>query len=123
MKKSSGYENELESHIQKERAAVKLSSKVGELLYNNGIELVFFRNHLVDITISEILKLHEYSRNVVNKPVDIFTTSQLAKIILSMNLAPSKLDIGKLASEWLNQKKETEMLNFLKILPSLVVLL
>ena len=37
MKKSSGYENELELHIQKERAAVKLSSKVGELLYNNGI--------------------------------------------------------------------------------------
>jgi len=115
MKKSSGYESELELHIQKERAAVKLSSKVGELLYNNGIELVFFRNHLVDITISEILKLHEYSRNVINKPVDIFTTSQLAELILSMDLAPAKLDIGKLASEWLNQNKETEMLDFLKI--------
>lgn len=115
MKRLSGYESELELHIQKERAAVKLSSKVGELLYNNGIELVFFRNHLVDITISEILKLHEYSRNVVNKPVDIFTTSELAKIILSMDLAPAKLDIGKLASEWLNQTKETEMLDFLKI--------
>ena len=38
MKRSSGYESELELHIQKERAAVKLSSKVGELLYNNGIE-------------------------------------------------------------------------------------
>ena len=35
------YENELKSHVQQERAAVKLSSIVGELLYDQGIELVF----------------------------------------------------------------------------------
>ena len=54
------YEKELKSHMEQERAAVTLSSKVGELLYDKGIELVLFRNHLLDITISEILHLHEY---------------------------------------------------------------
>ena len=61
METKDGYEKELNLHIERERAAVKLQSKVGELLYDKGIELVLFRNHLTDITISEILNLHEYA--------------------------------------------------------------
>lgn len=104
METSVAYEQELKSHVEQERAAVKLSAKVGELLYDKGIELVFFRNHLVDVTIAEILKLHVYSKRVVNKPVDIFTSTELAEEILQMDLAPSKLDIGKLSSEYLSEK-------------------
>ena len=104
MKAAQGYENELKSHIERERAAVKLSSKVGELQYDKGIELVLFRNHLTDVTVSEILNLHEYARQVVNKPIDVFTSSELAKEILQMDLVPSKLDIGKLSSEWLEEQ-------------------
>jgi len=82
-----GYETVLKSHVERERAAVKLSSKVGELLYDKGIELVLFRNHLTDITISEILNL---------------------------NFAPAKIDIGKLASEWLVEKdNHSSKANFL----------
>jgi len=101
-----GYEKELNAHVKKERAAVVLSSKTGELLYDKGIELVLFRNQLLDVTISEILNLHDYAKNVVNKPIDVFTTSELAEQIYAMNLAPAKLDIGKLASEWLTNQSE-----------------
>jgi len=104
MESAVGYEKELNSHVERERAAVKLASKVGELLYDKGIELVLFRNHLLDTTISEILNLHKYSRNVVNKPIDVFTTSELAEELLQMDLRPSKLDLGKLANEWLTEK-------------------
>ena len=101
-----GYEKEHRYHIERERAAVKFAGKVGELLYDKGVELVLFRNHLTDITISEILNLHEYSRKVVNKPIDVFTTSELAELIYKMDIAPAKLDIGKLASEWLAEKEK-----------------
>ncbi|MDG1334165.1 MAG: glyceraldehyde-3-phosphate dehydrogenase [Crocinitomicaceae bacterium] len=104
METALGYEKELKSHIEQERAAVKLSSNVGELLYDKGVELVFFRNHLNDITVAQVLKLHVYSTKVVNKPVDIFTSAELSQELLSMDLAPAKLDIGKLASEWLNEQ-------------------
>ena len=104
MEAAGGYEKELKSHVEKERAAVKLSNKIGELMYEKGIELVIFRNHLTDVTISEILNLHEYARKVVNKPIDVFTSSELAEEIFKMELAPSKLDIGKLSSEWLAEQ-------------------
>lgn len=100
METAVGYEKELNLHVQRERAAVKLSSHVGELLYDKGIELVLFRNHLTDTTISEILNLHEYAKNVVKKSIDIQTTAGLAEELLKMDLAPAKLDIGKLASEY-----------------------
>lgn len=101
MESLNGYESELNAHVKRERAAVVLASKTGELLYDKGIELVLFRNHLLDTTISEILNLHEYAKKVVNKPIDIFTTSGLAEELYEMDLAPAKIDIGKLANEWL----------------------
>ena len=108
METALGYENELKSHIERERAAVKLSSNVGELLYDKGVELVLFRQHLMDTTISEILNFHEYADKVVNKPIDVFTTSELSNELLEMDLAPAKLDIGKLASEWIAEQANYE---------------
>ncbi len=109
------YEKELKSHIEQERAAVRLSSRVGELLYDKGIELVFFRNHLTDVTVAEILKLHVYSQRVVKKPVDIFTSADLAEELLNFDLAPAKIDIGKLASEWISEQgKYSSKADFLK---------
>ena len=115
------YEKVLQLHIKKERAAVKLQSKVGQLLYDKGIELVLFRQSLIDVTISEILNLHEYAGEVVNKPIDVFTTSELADIILASEVVPSKLDIGKLASEWIAEQasfssKEEFLINKLRFL-------
>jgi glyceraldehyde 3-phosphate dehydrogenase len=37
----------------------------------------------------------------VNKPIDVFTTSDLAETLMTLDVTASKLDIGKLASEWL----------------------
>ncbi len=108
MEAALGYEKELKSHIERERAAVTLASKVGELLYDKGIELVLFRNHLTDVTISEILNLHTYAKKVVNKSIDVFTTAALAEELLKLDLAPAKLDIGKLASEWIEEKDSFE---------------
>lgn len=109
-----GYESELQEHVKRERAAVKLASKTGQLLYDKGIELVLFRNHLIDTTVSEILDLHDYAKKVVNKPVDVYTTSELAEALLTLDLAPSKMDIGKLASEWLENTSMSKM-DFLKL--------
>ena len=98
------YEKQLDAHVSRERAAVKLASKTGQLLYDQGVELVLFRNHLVNLSVSEILNLHEYAAKVVNKPIDVFSTSELAEELLSIDLAPSKLDIGKITFEYLEEK-------------------
>ncbi|NOQ73284.1 MAG: glyceraldehyde-3-phosphate dehydrogenase [Crocinitomix sp.] len=103
METSTGYEKELQNYINNEKAAVKLANYVGELLFNKGIELVLFRNHLLDTTNSEIINLHDYAENVVGKKIFITTTASLAEELFSMDLAPSKIDIGRLAYEWIQE--------------------
>ncbi|MCH2235390.1 MAG: glyceraldehyde-3-phosphate dehydrogenase [Crocinitomicaceae bacterium] len=99
-----GYEKELKSYLDKERAAVKLANFVGNLLYNKGIELVLFRNHLVDITASEVINLHDYAKKTVGKEIFISTTSALAEELYNLDIPPAKIDIGKLAYEWISEK-------------------
>ncbi len=98
------YSNELQVYVNQERAAVDLANSVGKLLFDKSIELVLFRNHLADTSVTEILRLHKYAAEVVGKPINIFDTADLAKELYEMELAPAKIDIGKLASEWLSAR-------------------
>ncbi len=98
------YNKELETWINKEMAAVDLISAVGNLLYHKSVELVLFRNHLLDTSVSEVLNLHKYAADVVEKPIDIFATSAIAKKLLTFDLLPAKIDIGRLSAEWLEEK-------------------
>ena len=52
-----GYETSLNEYVKQERTAVQLINSIGELMFNKGIELVLFRNHPVDISISELIHL------------------------------------------------------------------
>lgn len=95
-----GYEAGLKEYVDREKASVDLLNSVGKLMYERGVELVFFRNHLLDVSISQVLGLLDYSEKVVKKPVDAATTSLVARELLSLDLAPSKIDIGKLTFEF-----------------------
>ncbi len=97
---NAGYEAGLKEYVDRERAAVDLTNSVGQLMYGKGVELVFFRNHLLDISISEVIKLFNYAEQVVKKPIDVDTTAAVARGLLELDLAPSKIDIGKLAHEF-----------------------
>ena len=98
------YSNELKAYVNQEKAAVELLSNVGRLLFDKSIELVLFRNHLVDINATEVLRLHKYAAEVVGKSISIFDTADLAKCLYAMDLAPAKIDIGRLASDWLVER-------------------
>jgi glyceraldehyde 3-phosphate dehydrogenase len=110
-----GYEAGLKEYVDRERAAVDLNNSVGQLMYGKGVELVFFRNHLTDIGISEVLNLFDYAAQVVKKPIDIYTSASIARDLLTLDLAPSKLDIGRLTHEYLTiSPKPASTLDFLK---------
>jgi len=94
------YSEKLNAFIAEEKAATNLINSVGNLLYNKGIELVLFRRHLIEKNVSEILRLHQYASNFVKKPINIFDSAKLAQILTTMDLAPSKIDIGKLTYEY-----------------------
>jgi glyceraldehyde 3-phosphate dehydrogenase len=98
------YENSLKSWIEDEKAALELINVVGKLWFDKSIELVIFRNQMVDRSASQLLQLHHYAREVVKHPLSIQDTLALAKAIFRAQIAPSRLDIGRIGVEWLDEK-------------------
>ncbi|RAV30037.1 glyceraldehyde-3-phosphate dehydrogenase [Sinomicrobium soli] len=94
------YEKELAFQADRRRASVEFIKTVSDLWYDNSVELVLFRNQLIDRSVSEIINLHEYAGAFVEKPISIFDTVEIAHVIKQMNLPPAKIDIGKLTYEY-----------------------
>lgn len=100
MVKGQSYETELNAWVKQEKAAIELIKVVGELWFENAVELIMFRNQLIDRSSSEIINLHLYAKNMVKQPITIFDTLLLANELLKLTLAPSRIDIGRLCGEW-----------------------
>lgn len=94
------YEKELSFQTDRRKATVEFIKIVSDLWYDKSIELVLFRNQLIDRNVSEILNLHEYAGEFVQKPISIFDSVEIAQAIKTLNLPPAKLDIGKLTYEY-----------------------
>ena len=93
------YNEEVISQAQTRRTTVEFINIVNDLWYDKSIELVLFRNPLVDKRASEVLNLIAYAKEFVSKPISIEDALDIAKAIQQIELPSSKLDIGKLAYE------------------------
>jgi glyceraldehyde 3-phosphate dehydrogenase len=94
------YEKELAFQADRRRASVEFIKIISDLWYDKSIELVLFRNQLIDRNVSDILNLHEYAGAFVEKPISIFDSVEIAQAIKDLDLPPAKLDIGKLTYEY-----------------------
>ena len=99
-----GYEGQLNDWIDSERAAIELISITGNLWFEKSVELIIFRNQLFDRSASEIMKLHQYAKDIVKKPIHVKDTALLARELLKAELVPSRIDIGRLCAEWAHER-------------------
>ena len=102
------FDAELNDWIAREKAAIQLMSIVGTLRFDRAVELIIFRLQLHDCNVGEVLAHHEYARKMVRKPISVFDSLQVAQGLVSMNLAPAKIDLGKLTHEWLEARAKGE---------------
>lgn len=98
---TTSYNQLVQNRIAHEKLATRFIKAINDLWYDKGIEMVLFRNQLIDKRASEILSLHNYAKKVVGKPIEIESTTSLLENMLSLDLCPARMDIGKIASEWL----------------------
>ena len=103
------YEKELAFQADRRRATVEFIKIISDLWYDKSIELVLFRNQLIDRNVSQILNLHEYAGEFVQKPISIFDSVEIAQAIKTLDIPPAKLDIGKLTYEYHIEKYNNAM--------------
>lgn len=99
-KANAEYQTQLNDWIVQEKAGIELIGIIGKLWFERSIELILFRNQLVDRSVSEILNLHFYAKNIVKKNISVQDTLAIATEISNADVCPSRVDIGKLAFEY-----------------------
>ncbi len=97
------YDKQLNDWVNKEKSGVDLLNSVGTLMYDKGIELVLFRKHILEIGVSELMNYFSYANNIVGRENNVETATLLASEMLKMDLAASKIDIGLLTAEYIEE--------------------
>ncbi len=110
------YITSLNDWSYQEKLANEFISVVYKLFYDKSIELVLFRNQLIDRSSSVILYRHSYAENIIDKPLRIKDSLKLAKAILHADIGPARIDIGRLNREWTEERNnftdEDDFVNF-----------
>lgn len=106
MSNNTSYEKELAFQADRRKATTEFIKLISDLWYDKAIEIVLFKNQVIDKNVSDIINLHEYAGEFVQKPISIFDSVEILRAINDIPLPPAKIDIGKLTYEFHTQEDE-----------------
>ncbi len=98
------FDKSLKTWIDDEKAAMEFINVIGKLWFDKSIELILLRSQLIDRGAGKILNKHVRAETILKKPVRVQDSLLLAKAILAEDIAPARIDIGRLNSEWTDEK-------------------
>jgi len=102
-------ETQFESHLstwrEDEKAALELLKIVGDLRFDRSIEIILFRRNIYDSRPTEVMNDHLFAKNYSKQPITVQMSVKIAKAISKLDLAPSRIDLGKLATRWLSSEE------------------
>jgi glyceraldehyde 3-phosphate dehydrogenase len=109
------FEKTLKNWITDEKAATEFINVIAKLWFDKSVELILFRRQLLERSASSILSKHSYAETIIKKPLKIQDSLLLAEAMLHTDLAPSRIDIGRLNKEWIEEQETYKDVNdFLK---------
>lgn len=100
------FNSTIKSWIEMEKAAAELITLVSKLWYEKSIELILLRSVLVNRGSGKILNKHIRAETILKKPVRVEDSLLIAKAIYDANVAPARIDIGRLNSEWTDERDQ-----------------
>lgn len=103
MAETKSYEQELAFQADRRKATTEFIKLISDLWYDKSIEIVLFKNQVIDKNVSDIINLHQYAGEFVQKPISIFDSVEILRAVSDVRLPPAKLDIGKLTYEYHSQ--------------------
>lgn len=94
------YEKELKQWVDNEKTTLELQHVASKLLLEKDVELVLFRRKFFDKKLSEIIHDHNYLSQFAGASLSPELSKNLAVAIAKLDVAPSKIDLGRLSNEY-----------------------
>lgn len=83
-----------------EELAEKMLPVIGTLYRNNNVVITIYGKPIVHSTVIDILKAHRFARLILDGELTVKDTFPLLESIAKLDLAPARIDIGKLTTRY-----------------------
>ena len=112
---SNAHEDQLlESYIQRQELAEQMLPMLGKLYRNNGVLMRVYGRAINNVSSVDILKTHRFARQYTGEELSIQHSFQLVQAMESLQLAPARLDLGRLTNQWLAEGQNLSAVDFLR---------
>jgi len=82
-------------------SAEEMIPLVGQLYRDNGVTIRIFGRRLLNNSAIDIIKAHRYALQMVGEELDICKSLELVKAMTAMDLAPARVDLGRLCHAYM----------------------
>jgi len=99
--------NSSASHFDKwkeqQSSAEQMIPLVGQLYRDNGVTIRIFGRRILNNSTISIIKAHRFALQMVGEELNISLSLELVKVMINMNLAPARIDLGKLCHSFMKE--------------------
>jgi len=97
---------------EREEIAETMLPIIGRLYRNRGIVTTLYGRTLVNQSMIDILKAHRFARQILENELSVRETAPVLRALEELDLAPARIDIGKLTVRYLAQGSDLTPLEF-----------
>ena len=97
---NTSFNSELKNWVKKEKLALDLVTYASNIYFEKNVELVLFRRNIADKRVTDVINDHAYAKKFAKINVSLENSVEFAKALSQMDLAPAKIDLGRLENEW-----------------------
>jgi glyceraldehyde 3-phosphate dehydrogenase len=98
----------LQNWTQRQELAELILPIIGRLYRNNGIALRIYGRPINNVTTVDILKTHRFARQYTGRELPIQESFKLVQAMEALDLAPARIDLGRLTNKFLEGKLSPE---------------
>src|SRR5581483_6237132 len=104
----------LQNWTQRQELAELILPIIGRLYRNNGIALRIYGRPINNVTSVDIIKTHRFARQYTGEELSIQESFKLVETMETLNLAPARIDLGRLTNKYLDEKSAISREDFLR---------
>ncbi len=99
---------------QREEIAEAMLPIIGRLYRDHGIVITVYGRSLVHGSMVDILKAHRFARQILENELSVRDTFPILQAMESLDLAPTRIDVGKLTVRYQSQGTDHDITAFVR---------
>ena len=99
---------------QREELAEKMLPVIGRLYRDHGVVTTIYDRNLVHQSAVDILKSHRFARQILENELSVRDTMPVLEAVAALDLAPARVDIGKLTVRFQAQAGNLDLPSFVR---------